>query len=79
MVKRGPRGSGGHLSTYWSGPRLTIKLRKLCTQMANNLLLIVYRMLLSPIESPTDMTTLVVTLVHRVARACHSGGVRDLW
>ena len=29
--------------------------------------------------SPTDMTTLVVTLVHRAARACHYGRVRDLW
>ena len=29
--------------------------------------------------APTDMTTLVVTLVHHAATACHSGGVRYLW
>ena len=48
------------------GPRLPIRLRKLRTQMANNL----YRMLLPP----TDKTTLAVTQLHRLARACHPGG-----
>ena len=72
MGKRGPRGSGHGVPTYWDlvcplGSEKTARIK------------ISLELNAAVAHGPTDMTTLVVTLVHHVATACHSGGVRYLW
>ena len=69
MGKRGPRGSGHGVPTYWD---------LVCPLGSEKTARIIFSLELNA-GWMGDMTTLVVTLVHHAATACHSGGVRYLW
>ena len=69
MRKRGPRGCGNICPTHWG---------LVCALGSEKTARITISLELNA-GWMGDMTTLVVTLVHHAATACHSGGVRYLW
>ena len=69
MGKRGPNGFHSGCGTHWD---------LVCPLGSEKTARIIFSLELNA-GWLGDMTTLVATLVHHAATACHSGGVRYLW